>query len=155
MHMIHTLLMPVLVRDMYASYSQSPYMATFHIDSTEFDRFTTPEKKCSWLHLSARLSGRRTHLSFTPNNNYCSSALKPSIYWWTWYINLLGTYLQHVISTFNTCSRVSTHQSITGIDGGYNFRGVGFLHHSPRPSQLMVLCFPLMTLSGLKLILSA
>jgi hypothetical protein len=46
-----------------------------------------------------------TRLSFSPKHNHWSSAFKPNIYWWTCYIGLLDPYHQHVISTFNTCSR--------------------------------------------------
>jgi hypothetical protein len=42
-----TLLTPVHLRPVYASYAQSPYMATFHEMSTELDRVTAPEKKGS------------------------------------------------------------------------------------------------------------
>jgi hypothetical protein len=38
---------PVLVCPVYASYGQSPYVATFHESSIELDRVTTPEKKGS------------------------------------------------------------------------------------------------------------
>jgi hypothetical protein len=70
------------------------------------------------------------------------------------YIGLLGPYHQHVISTFNTCSQGSTHRSLTNTGGGYNLRGVGFSHHTPRSSQLAVLRFPLMALPGLMLTIS-
>jgi hypothetical protein len=49
----------VPVRQVYASYGQSPYVATFHTNPTELDGWTTPEKKCSHLYLSARLSSPR------------------------------------------------------------------------------------------------
>jgi hypothetical protein len=51
----------------YAFRGQSPYVATFHADPTELNRFTAPEKKCFGLHLSARLSGPWDHLNFSPN----------------------------------------------------------------------------------------
>jgi hypothetical protein len=56
-HMTCTLLAPVHVRHTYAFRGQSPYVATFHADPTELNRFTAPKKKCSRLHLSAQLSG--------------------------------------------------------------------------------------------------
>jgi hypothetical protein len=40
---------PVDVRDPYASYGKSTYVATFHADSTELDRFTALEKNGSRL----------------------------------------------------------------------------------------------------------
>jgi hypothetical protein len=64
-------------------------------------------------------------------------------------LGLLDPYHQHTISTFNTCSWVPTHQFLIDTDGGYNLGGVSFSHHSPRPSQLTVLHFPLMAPSGL------
>jgi hypothetical protein len=66
-------------------------------------------------------------------------------------IGLLGTYLQHAISTFNTCSQVTTHRSLTDTSGNYNLQGAGFSHHSPRPYQSMVLWFPLRASPDLRL----
>jgi hypothetical protein len=60
----------------------------------------------------------------------------------TGYIGLLGTYYQHVISTFNTCSRGPTHRSLTNTASGYNLGGADFPQHSPRSSQPMDLRFP-------------
>jgi hypothetical protein len=40
-------------------------------------------------------------------------------------LGLLGSYHQHTIGTFNTCSRESTHQSLTDTGGGYNLVGAG------------------------------
>jgi hypothetical protein len=131
-----------LCRSTYAFRGQSPYVATFHADPTELDRFTAPEKKCSRLYLSARLSGLRDPPYFLSQHNHGSRALNPNIYWWIGYISLLGTYHQHVISTFNTCSRGSTHWSLTDTDGDYNLGDVGLPHHTPWPSQPMVLHFP-------------
>jgi hypothetical protein len=82
-----------------------------------------------------------TRFSFSPKHNHWSSALKPNIYWRTSYIGLLGSYHQHVISTFNTYSRGPTHWSITNIDGRYNLGDVGLPHHTPRSSQPTVLPF--------------
>jgi hypothetical protein len=60
----------------------------------------------------------------------------------TSYISLLGPYLQHVISTINTCSWGPTRWSLTDTGGGYNRGGAGFPHHTPRPSQPMFLRLP-------------
>jgi hypothetical protein len=49
----------------------------------------------------------------------------------SYYIGLLGPYLQHVISLFNTCSRRPTHRSLTDTDGGYHLEVAYFSHHSP------------------------
>jgi hypothetical protein len=65
----------------------------------------------------------------------------------TSYIGLLGLYYKHVISTFNTYSRVLTHRCLTDTDEGYNLGGAGFPHHTPCPFQLTVLRFPLMARS--------
>jgi hypothetical protein len=72
---------PVHVHPTYASCGRSPYVATFHTDPTELDRFTSPEKKCSWLHLSARLSGPRDPPQFLSQHSHWNSALKPNICW--------------------------------------------------------------------------
>jgi hypothetical protein len=85
---------------------------------------------------------RGTHLSFSLNTTIEVVCIKPSIYWWTYYINLLGTYLQHVISTFNTCSWGPTHHSLTDTGMGYNLRGAGLPHHTLSPSQPTIFCFP-------------
>jgi hypothetical protein len=106
--MTRTLLALVHVCHTYAFSRQSPHVATFHADPTELDRFTTPERKCSRLHLSARLSGLRDLPQFLSQHCHWSSALKSNICWWTCYVGLLGPYLQHVISIFNTCSRGQT-----------------------------------------------
>jgi hypothetical protein len=52
-----------------------------------------------------------------------------------------GPYLWHVIGTFNTCSRGATYRSLTDTCGGYNLGGGDFPHHTPRPSQPMILNF--------------
>jgi hypothetical protein len=67
-------------------------------------------------------------------------------------LSLLGPYHQHAINTFNTCSWVPTTRSLTDTDRGYNLGGADFPHHSPHPSQLTALRFPLMAPSGLQLI---
>jgi hypothetical protein len=38
---------------------------------------------------------------------------------------------QHVIGTFNACSRGPTHRPLIDTSGGYNLGGVGFPHHTP------------------------
>jgi hypothetical protein len=66
-------------------------------------------------------------------------------------IRLLGSYLQYATNTFNTCSWMPTHRSLTNTDGGYNLGGAGFPHHTHCPSRTTVLRFPLMAPSGLHL----
>jgi hypothetical protein len=46
-HTTRTLLVPVHARHTYAFRGQSSYVTTFHVDPTELDGFTVPEKKCS------------------------------------------------------------------------------------------------------------
>jgi hypothetical protein len=47
-------------------------------------------------------------------------------------LDLPDPYHWHAISTFNTCSRGSTHRSLTDTGRGYNLGGTGFTHiHSP------------------------
>jgi hypothetical protein len=58
-----------------------------------------------------------------------------------WLLGLPGPYYHHVIGTFNTCSWVPTHRSLTDIGGGYNLRGAGLPHHTPWPSPLMIIYF--------------
>jgi hypothetical protein len=120
-HMTCTLLASVQVRHTYAFYGQSTYVVTFHVNSTESDKFTAPEKKCCRLHLSAQLNGPWDPPQFLSQHNHLSSMLKLNIYWRTCYIGLLGSYHQHVISTFNTCSQGPTHRSLTDTGGGLQF----------------------------------
>jgi hypothetical protein len=79
--------------DMYASHASRrtpgvrflravPYVTTFRESSTGLDRCTAPGKKCSWLHLSAGLSGPRDPPQFLSQHNHWSSALKPSTCRW-------------------------------------------------------------------------
>jgi hypothetical protein len=116
---------------------------------------TAPEKKDS-RHNPQHIGWpiRMSATQFLSQHNYWSSRLKPSICWWTSYIGLLCPYHQHVISMFNTCSRGPTYWSLTDTGEGYNLGSAGFPHHTPRPSQLMVLRFPLMASPGLRLIIS-
>jgi hypothetical protein len=121
-HMTCMLLAPVHVCHTYAFRRQSPYMATFHADPTELDRFTALEKKCSQLHLSAQLSALRDLPQFLLQYNHWSSALKPNICWRIGYISLLDPYHQHVISTFNTCSWGLTYRSLSDTGSVYSRR---------------------------------
>jgi hypothetical protein len=74
--------------DMYASHAsprtsgvrcgRSSYVTTFYESSTGLDGCTSPEKKCSRLHLSARLSGPWDPPQFLSQHSHWSSMLKPS-----------------------------------------------------------------------------
>jgi hypothetical protein len=66
-------------------------------------------------------------------------------------LGLSGLYHRHAIGTFNTCSRGSTHRSLTDTSGGYNLRGTGFPHTTPRLSQPTVSTFHIRAPSGLRL----
>jgi hypothetical protein len=136
---------PVHVRHSYASCGRSLYVAAFHADSIEWDRFTAPDSTSppGWV-------ACETRLSFSPKCNYWNSVLKSNIYRWTCYIGLLDSYHQHVISTFNICSWGPTHRSLTDTGRGYNLRGTGLPHHTPRPFQSVVSTFHLRASSGLQ-----
>jgi hypothetical protein len=142
-HMTHTLPTPIHVHHSYASYRQSTYVATFHRSSTASDRVTAPKKK-DLLTTSPgrRLTYLQVPIQFLSPSEPLKYWRKPNIRWQTSYINLLGPYQQHVISTFNTYSRGPTHRSLTNTDESYNLEGAGLPHHTPYPSQPMVLCFP-------------
>jgi hypothetical protein len=114
--------------------SRDSRITTFHESSTELDRCTALKKKCSRLHLSARLSGPRDRLGFSPNTTIEAVRLRQASID-DMLLGLLGSYHQYAISTFHTCSRRPTHRSLIDTRGGYNLGGVGLLHHTPRPSQ--------------------
>jgi hypothetical protein len=63
---------------------------------------------------------------------------------------LTGLIYQHVICTFNTCSRGPTHWSLTDTSGGYNLGGAGFLHTTPWPFQPVESTFHLRVSPGLQ-----
>jgi hypothetical protein len=79
--------------------------------------------------------------SFSPNTTI-EAVIKGKHLSTTCYVSLLGLYLRHVISTFNTCSRGPTHRFLTNTGRGYKLRGAGLPHHTSRSSQPMVLRFP-------------
>jgi hypothetical protein len=89
----------------------------------------------------------RTHLSFSPNTAIEAVRLSQASVDGR-LLGLLGTYHQHAISMFNTCSRKLTHQSLTDTCGGYNFSGAGLSHHTLRSFQPTVLRFPPKRLIG-------
>jgi hypothetical protein len=74
----YTLPTPVHVRPAYVSCGRSSYMATFYESSTGLDRCAALKKKCSRLHLLARLSGPWDPPQFLSQHSHWSSALKPS-----------------------------------------------------------------------------
>jgi hypothetical protein len=119
----YTLPTPVHVRPAYVSCGRSSYMATFYESSTGLDRCAALKKKCSRLHLLARLSGPWDPPQFLSQHSHWSSALKPSTCR-RQTIRFTGPYHWHVISTFNTCSRVPTPRSLTDTGGGYHIENL-------------------------------
>jgi hypothetical protein len=61
--------------------SRGPRIANFRESSTGLDGCTASEKKCSRLHLSARLSGPCDMPQFFSQHNHWSSVLKLSTFW--------------------------------------------------------------------------
>jgi hypothetical protein len=128
-----TLPMPVHVRSVYASCGRSPYVATLRKSSAGLDGCTAPEKKCSQLHLSARLSGLWDPLQFLSQHNHWSSALKLSTCWWqtTRFTEPIspacGQYVQYLLTGVNP-SVLNRHRR------GYNLGGASFPHTTPWPS---------------------
>jgi hypothetical protein len=84
---------------------------------------------------------RGTRLSFSPNTTIETVGLSQSSVDGR-LLGLLGSYKQHVISTFNTCSWGATHRSLIDTGRGYNLGGAKLPHHTPRLSQPTVLRFP-------------
>jgi hypothetical protein len=126
--------------------SRGPRIVTFRSRQQRWTDTNAPKKKCSQLHLVARL----TCLNFSPNTAIEAVGLiQASID--CRLLGLLGPYLHHVIGTFNTCSWRITHWSLTDIGGGYNLEGAGLPHHTPQPSQLTVSTFHLSVPPGLRL----
>jgi hypothetical protein len=125
---------PVHVCPAYASYGQSPYVATLHESSTESSSPTAPEKKGS-RHNPQRTTDRSA-------GPYPASILSQPMKQWRQsqasindrLLGLLGPYHKYAIGTFNTCSRGPTEWSLTDTGGGYNLRGASFPHITPRPS---------------------
>jgi hypothetical protein len=71
-HMTHTLLAPVHVCHSYTSNGGggSPYVATFHADSIELDRFTALEKSAPDSTSQPDSVAYGTHLNFSPKHNH-------------------------------------------------------------------------------------
>jgi hypothetical protein len=127
----------------YASCGRSPYVATVHKSSTDLNRSTSLEKEGSrhnpqhtgWLIHGSVPSFSPTIASEAVEKSQASVDDK--------LLSLLGPYHQHVIGTFNTCSRGPTYRSLIDTCGAYNLRGAGLPHTTPRPSQPAVSTFHL------------
>jgi hypothetical protein len=95
-----------------------------------------------------RLTDLLVCTQFLSRTNHWSSGGKATICW-RQTIRFTGPIYQHVIGTFNTCSRGSTHRSLTNTSGSYNLRGVIFTHTTPWPSQPSISTFHLRAPPGL------
>jgi hypothetical protein len=93
---------------------------------------------------------RVTRLSFSPNTAIEAVGLSQSSVDGR-LLGLLGSYDQHAIDTFNTCSRGPTHRSLTDKGGCYNLGGAGLPHHTLQPFQPTVFTFHLRAPLGLRL----
>jgi hypothetical protein len=133
--------------------SYASRMTTFHVVTKKFEYIHCPQEK----NLISQSTARRLKDPWVPNQFLSpKQPLKQGSQRFVdiRLLSLLGPYLQHAINKFNTCSQISTPRSLTNTDGGNNLRGVGFPQHSPHPSQPTILRFPLLTPSGLELMIS-
>jgi hypothetical protein len=115
------------------------------------DKATAPEIKGSWhnpQHNDWLIHG--SVLSFPPELAIEAVGVNPPSVDGR-LLGLLGPYHQHAIGTFNICSRVPTHQSLTDTGEGYNLGGAILPHHTARPSQPMVFTFHLRASPSLQL----
>jgi hypothetical protein len=139
------------LRHSYASCGQSPYMATIHESSIVLDRVTALKKETPDYIPSAPTDQFVGPYLVSLPLTTIEAVEKAKQLLTINYIGVLDPYPQHVISTFNICSWGPTHRFLTDTDGDYNLGGVGFPHHSLRPSQPTVLRLPLMAPLGLRL----
>jgi hypothetical protein len=84
---------------------------------------TAPKRKCSRLHLSARLSGPQDLPQFLSKTTIEAVGLS-QVPVDGRLLGLPGPYHRHAIGTFNTCSRVPTPQSLTDTVGGYHIENL-------------------------------
>jgi hypothetical protein len=134
--------MPVHVRSTYTSCGGPRTWQPFMKSSTAMDRATAPEKKGSRHNLHRidwPICGSIP--SFPPEPAIEAVGVKPTSVG-NQLLGLPGLYHRHTIGTFNTCSRGSTHRSLTDTGGGYNLGGASFPHTTPRPFQQVVSTFP-------------
>jgi hypothetical protein len=131
--------------DMYASDGQSTYVATFRKPSTALDGpYSSWEKKGSRHHSLPDWVICRSATQFLfQDNHWSSNESQASIN------NRLHRFTGPI--TFNTCSRGPAHQSLSNTGGGYNLKGVGLPHTTPRPFQPTVSTFHLSAPPGLRL----
>jgi hypothetical protein len=149
----HVLRIPRSIRvwDFYHTYlAQSTYSNFSRSHQQSWTDPLPPEKGLPSQSTARRLTDSWDHTQFLSHNSHWSSGEK-SIFCWQYVLGLHGSYHQHAISTFNTCSWGPTHRSLTDTNGGYNLGGAGLPQHSPCPSQPTVLRFSSKAPSGLKL----
>jgi hypothetical protein len=100
-----------------------------------------PEKKCSRLHLSVRLSGPWDPPQFLSQHSHWSSRLKLNICWRQ--ATRLNGSISSVCNLYVQYLLVGGNSSVLSRHGrGCNLRGVSLPHHTSRSSQPMVLHFP-------------
>jgi hypothetical protein len=117
-HMTQMIPTPFHVRHSYASYGRSSYMAILSPWLNRVGRtLLLPRKRAPDIILST-LVDRSTGLppSFSPNTTI-EAVIKAKHLLMAGYISLVGSYLQHVIITFNTCSRGPIHRFLTDTGG--------------------------------------
>jgi hypothetical protein len=101
-----------------------PYVVSFHVYPTKSGGFYCSWEKGFLSQSPAWLTNLWVSPRFLSPNSHWGSKWKSIISWQTCYISLVDPYLQHVINTFNTCSRGPTKtRSFINIDGGYHLRG--------------------------------
>jgi hypothetical protein len=138
-HMLFTLSLCIALDHTYLTWSiynnlSRSHQQSFTVTAPEKKKFLTTSQYTDWL-----IYGSPS--SFSPPHNHRSSG-ENHITVNNRLIGLLGPYHQHAIGTFNTCSRGPTHRSLTNTGEGYNLGGADLPHHTPQPSQPMVLHFP-------------
>jgi hypothetical protein len=116
-------------------YSNLSWVINSIVQTLLFSRKSAPDSTSQpgWV-------ARGTRLSFSPSTAIEAVSLT-QISVDGRLLDLLVSYHQHVIGTFNTCSWGTTHRSLTDTGGGYNLGGVGLPYHTLWPSQPMVLHF--------------
>jgi hypothetical protein len=90
------------------------------------------------------------HLSFSPNITIEAMRLSQTFVD-NKLLGLPGTYHQHAIGTFNTCSRGPTHQYLTDTGGGYNLVGASLPIPLPDLPNQRSYTFHLVAPPGLRL----
>jgi hypothetical protein len=131
--------------------SHDPHITTFH-RVVNSDR----QSHCSWekwlltQSTAQQLIDQRVCTQFLSRVSHWSSGGKVTLYWCQT-TRLTRPIYQHVIDTFNTCSRGATHRSLTDTGGGYNLGCADFPHSTLRSSQPVIFTFQLRTPPGLQL----